>query len=236
MPGTGVTAGPMDMHCDDTDGGEMRQVTDQPACCGQSDAGDDGGGTETCASDGAVVGGGMDNGTCCSNAYNPTMWGQQGSDDDCKYDVSWTATPICVGADVYFTVHATLRVNATTFQSGLPLTDAYPYAEVVLDNCTTVASVTQPNPIEFSPGWYQVGPINFTEAGVWSVRFHFNENCLDELPDSPHGHAAFWITVPGPNGSVGEGGGAPASDATTDAPPGAASDGASDAVSDALEQ
>jgi hypothetical protein len=234
MPGNGVTTGPMDTHCEDEDGGEMRQVTDQPACCGQTDASEgDGGGTETCAADGGVVGGGVDNGTCCSNAYNPTMWGQQGSDDDCKYDVSWTATPICVGANVYFTVHATKRANATTFQGGLPLTDAYPYIEAVL-NCSAVASATQPDPVEFMPGWYQVGPSNFPVPGVWSVRFHFNENCIDELPDSPHGHAAFWITVPPVSG----GGSAPdaSADASGDASPGATSGGASDAASDALEQ
>jgi hypothetical protein len=28
------------------------------------------------------------------------------------------------------------------------------------------------------------------------VRFHFYEDCLDLLPDSPHGHAAYFIDVP----------------------------------------
>ena len=48
---------------------------------------------------------------------------------------------------------------------------------------------------EGPPGTY-TGRIVFDEAGEWTVRFHFNENCLDVLPDSPHGHAAFHLTLP----------------------------------------
>jgi hypothetical protein len=235
----GATAGPADMHCEDSDGGEMRQETDQPACCGTTDApGDDGGG-EACNDAGVAIG--PDDGTCCNSGYNPTMYGQQGSDDDCKYDVSWTSTPLCLNGPVYFTVHANKRYGATTFGSGAPLTGAGPYAEVTL-NCSTVASATQPPPVESSPGVYQVGPIVFTEAGAWSVRFHFNENCLDELPDSPHGHAAFWVTVPA-GGAGGEGGTSTPTDAASDAPvstsdatSGSASDGSTDAASDATGQ
>jgi len=226
----GATAGPADTHCGDGDGGEQRQVTEVSGCCGTTDAsGDDGGYSEACNDAGYVVGG-MDNGTCCGNAYGPTMWGNSGSDDDCKYDVSWTSTPICLGANVYFTVHANLRVGATTFGGGAPLTGAGPYAEVILD-CNTVASAKQPDPVESSPGVYQVGPIVFTQPGQWSARFHFNENCYDELPDSPHGHAAFWITVPEADGAV------PATSGTLDASADAASSGStSDAAVDAVEQ
>jgi hypothetical protein len=162
------------------------------------------------------------------------MWGQQGSDDDCKYDVGWSATPVCLGNAVYFTVHVNVRVNATTFGGGAPLTGAGPYIEAVLD-CTTPASAKQPAPVEFEPGVYQVGPIVFPQPGVWSVRFHFNENCYDELPDSPHGHAAFWVTVPDADGGVptGDAASSAAPDASPDAP---SSSSPSDAAADALDQ
>jgi hypothetical protein len=51
-----------------------------------------------------------------------------------------------------------------------------------------------PSP-EISPGTYRVGPILFDKPGRWVVRFHFFETCFD-APDSPHGHAAFYIQVP----------------------------------------
>ena len=40
------------------------------------------------------------------------------------------------------------------------------------------------------------GNIIFDKAGDWTVRFHIHEECFDFLDDSPHGHAAFRITVP----------------------------------------
>jgi hypothetical protein len=220
----GPTACPTDMPCADThcagpgndepgdagDGGNagdageaLRQMTTPAACCdtnASSDSGDAGG--EACNSMEMSIG--PDNGTCCDPGYQPTMFGQMGSDDACKYDVSWTSTPICKNAPVYFTVHANYRYGATTFGSGAPLTGAGVFAEVV-QNCTTATSPScsptnpppcQRLPVEFAPGVYQVGPIQFTESGKWSVRFHFNDHCDDVVPESPHGHAAFWITVP----------------------------------------
>jgi hypothetical protein len=47
-----------------------------------------------------------------------------------------------------------------------------------------------------APGVYVVGPVVFDKSGDWVFRFHFNEECLDVSPESPHGHAAFHITVP----------------------------------------
>ncbi len=190
----GATSGAADMKCVQAEdaGGDIRQSTDQPSCCETVDAGGGGGGGEACSDAGVSIG--PDDGTCCDSDYTPSMFGQMGSDDDCKYDVSWTSTPVCKNVPVYFTVHVNKRVGATTFASGPALTGAGPFAEVVL-NCTTPAPNANP-PVEFEPGVYQVGPIVFTESGRWSIRFHFNENCLDEVPTSPHGHAAFWITVP----------------------------------------
>jgi hypothetical protein len=40
------------------------------------------------------------------------------------------------------------------------------------------------------------GPVIFDAPGDWTLRFHLHEECDDTLDDSPHGHAAFHITVP----------------------------------------
>jgi hypothetical protein len=49
---------------------------------------------------------------------------------------------------------------------------------------------------ETSPGVYQIGPIVFDQPGQWTVRFHLYGSCFDLAPDSPHGHAAFFVQVP----------------------------------------
>ena len=56
----------------------------------------------------------------------------------------------------------------------------------------TARAVTTEQP----PGNYTIGPVRFDASGTWTVRFHLNENCLDLTPDSPHGHAAFYLDVP----------------------------------------
>jgi hypothetical protein len=45
-------------------------------------------------------------------------------------------------------------------------------------------------------GAYTIGPVVFDQPGLWTIRFHLHENCADLLPDSPHGHAAYYINVP----------------------------------------
>jgi hypothetical protein len=119
-----------------------------------------------------------------------TMYNTSGSDDDCKYDLSWTSTPVCEGAPgVYFTVTATRRAD------GSPLTGASPTPDVVLDCDHSIPNVP-PASIELSPGTYRVGPVIFDKPGRWVYRFHFYGTCEDNLATSPHGHAAFWIQVP----------------------------------------
>jgi hypothetical protein len=148
------------------------------------------------ADDAAVEGGGddggavVDDGTCGNSAYGPALFGQSGGDDDCKYDVSWTSTPICENQPVYFTVTATSRVDHT------PLVGANVLPDVVLNCDHVIPNIPlEPTPV-LAPGEYKVGPIVFDRPGNWVVRFHFYETCYDFWPDSPHGHAAFWVTVP----------------------------------------
>ena len=184
----GAVAGAQDTHCDSPTG-PIVQVVDQAACTGPLPGGDAGTGDGGDAGDDG--GGAPDAGGGCLAGYGPTMFNQSGADDDCKYDVQWTSTPICEGQPTYFTVTATYRVDHT------PVTGAYPVPDVVLD-CTHPIPNTprwvDPSP-EISPGVYTVGPIVFDQPGQWVFRFHFFEHCNDD-PASPHGHAAFFVDVP----------------------------------------
>jgi hypothetical protein len=126
------------------------------------------------------------------------MFGQESDDDDCKYHVKWSSSPICQGADgVAFTVIATNKTDSS------PLTGAKPYAEVFTTSpadagCDNVSNHPSPNSgvnlVEGPPGTY-TGKVQFDQAGQWTVRFHFHAECDDLLDDSQHGHAAYHITV-----------------------------------------
>jgi hypothetical protein len=207
----GPAPGPDDTHCWEPDGGAIIQPTTQPACYADAGpsggGGDDGGGMTgdaAMATDGAVAdGGGMaadagmpDIGNCGDTDYGPTMYNDHGSDDDCKYDVAYTSSPICENQPVYFTVIVTHRTDGTA------LTGANPRPDVVLDCDHPIPNGPDGKPTaraqspEIAPGTYVVGPVTFDKPGKWVFRFHFNEECLDISPESPHGHAAFWVNVP----------------------------------------
>ena len=121
--------------------------------------------------------------------FGATMYGTEGDDDDCKYHVTWSSSPIYENDNVFFTVVATALVDNSV------VTGANIYAEVYL-NDTHPAPPTNQSAVESPPGTYKVGPIQFDEPGEWTVRFHLFENCLDYSPESPHGHAAFYVEVP----------------------------------------
>jgi hypothetical protein len=207
----GPVLGPDDTHCWSPDGGAIIQPTTQPGCYADAgpsgSGGNDGGGVNGDAAtsgDGAATdGGGMaadsgmpDIGNCGDPTYGPALFNDYGSDDDCKYDVSWTSSPICENQNVYFTVIVTHRADGT------PLTGANPRPDVVLDCDHPIPNGPDGKPTardqspEVAPGTYIVGPVVFDKAGKWVFRFHFREECLDISPESPHGHAAFWVNVP----------------------------------------
>jgi YtkA-like len=120
----------------------------------------------------------------------PGPWGGLTSaDDDCKYDVSYTVTPICEKQDVTFTVTLKSRVDHKA------VTGATPSLEVLDPNGIPAAEGNQKS-TETSDGVYKITPVTFTKKGKWTVRFHFFETCSDTPEDSPHGHAAFFIDVP----------------------------------------
>lgn len=176
----GPVNGPVDHHCFTSAGGKPASLRFQPTSMNDchaaaviqcsdntSDAGSDGSGS----------------------GYGPTRYNSEADDDDCKYRVGWSSTPIRQNQDVTFTVSA-IRTD-----DGGPLTGAGTAVEVFLD-ATHPAPNSNPVSSEVAPGLYTVGPVRFDAPGQWTVRFHFYEQCTDLCNDSPHGHAAFYIRVP----------------------------------------
>jgi hypothetical protein len=190
-----ATPGPADTHCANAgpDGGAL-VVAVTLACDAvlpAADAGaDDGGGASACE-------------------YGPTEYGHEADDDDCKYHLKWSSTPICdEPGNVTFTVVVTRKSD------GSPLTGAGINTEVFSSTpgdptastyCDDNGGVLGPNSgaifTEGPPGTY-VGPIAFMPIaadagapGAWTVRFHLFEKCTD-APNAPHGHCAFHVTAP----------------------------------------
>jgi hypothetical protein len=150
---------------------------------GGSPSGDDGGsstGTPMADCTGMQSGGGD---------FGATMCNSEGDDDDCKYHVAWSSSPIQKNANVTFTVKATRLID------GQPVD---PMANVQIEAFLPPIHPTPTNDIPSTPttaGTFTVGPLVFDVSGVWTVRFHLFESCIDS-DDSPHGHAAFYIKVP----------------------------------------
>lgn len=178
-----ATPGAVDGHCVGSNGSIMVTTVD-PATCDAGATGDDGGGAPSCP-------------------YGDTMFGNQGDDDDCKYHVTWSSTSLCQGsAPVSFTV------KATYLGTPGPLSGAGTFAEVFTTTpldaavggvyCDNRSSHIDPRnrslPMTENPPGTYTGPVYFDQPGQWTVRFHFNGSCPD-VPGSPHGHAAFHLTI-----------------------------------------
>ena len=170
-PVGGPVTGPVDAHCKLGDGGMKIQATRAASC---HPAPVDAGPSDAAAPD---------------NAYGVTVPNAESDDDDCKYHVKWTASPIYENRDVTFTL------VGTVLASGMPLAAGKPYTEVFLDD-THPAPPTKPTSTETAPGTYTIGPVRFDKPGKWTIRFHVFGDCADLNDDSPHGHAAFFVNVP----------------------------------------
>lgn len=165
-PPGGPVAGPADDHCAG-DGAPFTQAISIASCSADPHTVDAG----------------------ATQPYGAPMYGASGADDDCKYDVSWSATQITENADVTFTLTAKKRAD------GSPATGAAPYVDATLSP-THPAPNALPTTTETAPGVYTMGPERFDKAGRWTVRFHLYGACTDALVDSPHAHAAFFVDVP----------------------------------------
>jgi hypothetical protein len=162
-PTGGPVAGAEDTHCSLPDGGTRFQVVDLSSCHLDADAG--------------------------APEYGPTNFNSEADDDDCKYHVAFTVTPVQENINVSFTV------TASYLSDGGPATGPSTLTETYL-NDTHPAPNSNTQTTEQPGGVYQIGPIVFDSPGQWTVRFHLHEECQDATDDSPHGHAAFFIAVP----------------------------------------
>ena len=160
-------------HCAGPDGGPVFQPVSAEAC--HPDAGD----AAPPDDDGSD--------------YGPTLYGTSGYDDDCKYEVSWSASPIRENTDVTFTVNVKLAASDQPATGGDVNNDTY--VEAFL-NDSHPGDTANAQTVETSDGVYTIGPVRFDAPGLWTVRFHVFGDCEDLSDDSPHGHAAFYVDVP----------------------------------------
>ena len=122
-------------------------------------------------------------------AYGNTQYNADGTDDDCKYRVQFTTTPVRRAAGVTFTV------SLTAATSGKPVAGADPFIEAYLDG--EIAGLAEQVTEENAPGQYTIGPVTFDRPGTWTVRFHFFGACeATGNALAPVGHAAFYLRVP----------------------------------------
>jgi hypothetical protein len=173
-PGGPVEDGVKDTHCTDASGDPIVQPVGK------------------CVTSAAATGEGGAAGAANDETYT-VLTGHEGSDDDCKYDVSFTTTG-CVEVNHPVTFNVTLTTRAT----GKAATGANAqFPEVFLaDDPSHISPSSDIKAPEHPSGTYAIGPIVFDKAGRWVVRFHFYEECSDIPKDSPHGHIAFYIDVP----------------------------------------
>jgi len=186
---SGVVLGPLDNHCTNHDGGQTVQEIGACQVLAKSDIPANAGScvVSFTTDAGAPPDADADAGAS-SGEYGPTMYGSSADDDDCKYYISWVATPIQLNTDTYFTV------TAIRLADGKPASCAGMRPDISLTLTHGAPAPKDPAP-EIAPGVYKVGPIRFDAAGKWTVRFHLYEECNDSRKDSPHGHAAFYVSV-----------------------------------------
>lgn len=113
---------------------------------------------------------------------------QSGTDEECKYDFTWSSTPITLNENVTFTLTVRNRTD------GKLTHDADPQPEVFLDS-THPAPNSGAKTTELGEGTYSLGPIRFDQSGVWTVRFHVFDSCV-RAEESPHTDVAFYVNVP----------------------------------------
>jgi hypothetical protein len=178
-------AGPADSHC----------TAAQPvsaASCHVIDAG-------TPADDDSDAGADAGQEEDCD--YGSPLFGNEGDDDDCKYHLVWSSTPLCEGSP-----GVTVTVKITEKATGAAVTGVangvLPEAYIPSDPNAACSTGTHVSPSSdrlvetpANSGTY-VGNVIFDQSGQWVVRFHIHEECADVLETSPHGHAAFRFNIP----------------------------------------
>ena len=157
-----------------------------------------GGGGSSAGTAGAA---GVDCNLAHDSGYGDTLFDSAGDDDECKYHVSWTSTPVEKGKPF------TLTVSATSLATGEPLehiaaqdpgkpalSRIEPFLPCQPSHPTPTKDYEAPV-TEISPGTFTVGPVVFDESGRWAIRYHFYEECFNNVT-TPHAHIAFFVNVP----------------------------------------
>ena len=140
---------------------------------------------------------GGEDGGASNDGGEPTPeihYNAESDDDDCKYHVKFTATPVAVNQKVTFNVTVTRLAenNAAATNADVVIESYVADNDLhVIPNSGQKATETPAN-----SGTYVVGPIRFDQSGRWVVRFHFYQACDDIFEDSPHGHVGFYYDVP----------------------------------------
>jgi hypothetical protein len=160
------------------------------------------GGESTAASGGANAGtGGIDCNQSHDAGYGDNLYDSAGDDDDCKYHVSWTSTPVQKGKPFTLTITATSKatgeplVHIAAQDPGKPaLSRIEPFMPCQPSHLAPTADYEAPV-TELGPGKFSVGPVVFDESGRWVIRYHFYEECFNNVT-TPHAHIAFFVNVP----------------------------------------
>jgi hypothetical protein len=173
------TGGPLSGMVDDHCSGVTPIVVSAASCQASPDGG-------TAPDDGGTAGDG-------GEPPPAILFNAEGDDDDCKYHLKFTTTAVKKNQNVTF------KVTVTKLADGTPATAADVVIESFLaDNdlhpIPNNGTTTTESPA--ASGIYTVAPVKFDATGRWVVRFHLYESCFDLVPDSPHGHAAFFFDVP----------------------------------------
>jgi hypothetical protein len=170
--GVGVVMGEVDNHCSGVEAIMVSQASCHPAAdAGAPPEPGDGG-----------------------EPVPPVHFNGASDDDDCKYHVAFTSTPVVKNQNVTFNVTLTKLAENNAPATGGDVTIESFLLENQLHPIPNNGTKTTESPA--GSGKYTVTPVKFDASGRWVVRFHFYERCEDILEDSPHGHVAFYYDVP----------------------------------------
>jgi hypothetical protein len=176
--GVGIVTGAVDDHCV----GVTPIMVSQASCTLPPDAsvpsGDDGGAPDDAGPEPPA----------------PILYNAEADDDDCKYHVKFSSTPVLKDQNVTFNITVTkLAENNAPATNANPDIESY-FASNDLHPIPNTDRHSTESPA--NSGKYTLGPVKFDLSGRWVVRFHLYEECEDILEDSPHGHVAFYFDVP----------------------------------------
>jgi hypothetical protein len=158
---------------------------------------------------GASAGGGSSAGSAgtadCNlshdSGYGDNLYNGSGDDDDCKYHVTWSATPIQKNQPFTLTITATNKTTGAPLETiaaqepgKLALSRIEPFMPCEPSHLAPTSDYEAPV-TQIGPGKFTVGPVVFDESGRWVIRYHFYEECFNNVT-TPHGHIAFFVQVP----------------------------------------